>query len=114
MITDLIRQAQSSNQLTAGQAVFALGESRDPDAVEALVSILRSRSGLVQMEAARALGKQGRPAIPLLERLIASAGDETTITLASSILKVLQDAPEAENVRSTLGLPKGDPTTTPG
>jgi HEAT repeat protein len=89
-LEDLVRQAGSDDQLRASDAIFRLGESRDPRVLDALASILGTGNGLAKIEAARALAKFGNSAIPNLESIVATSSDENAVTLATAILKLLR------------------------
>ncbi|KAJ4808358.1 Deoxyhypusine hydroxylase [Rhynchospora pubera] len=71
----LIRATRDPSNLLAHEAAFALGQMQDPEAIPALVSVLKDLSlhPIVRHEAAEALGAIGlQSAIPLLEETLAT------------------------------------------
>ncbi|KAJ4781930.1 Deoxyhypusine hydroxylase [Rhynchospora pubera] len=71
----LIRATRDPSNLLAHEAAFALGQMQDPEAIPALVSVLKDLSlhPIVRHEAAEALGAIGlQSAITLLEETLAT------------------------------------------
>jgi HEAT repeat protein len=87
-LNSIVALLDHTNHRVASAAAYALGEIRDPDAVPALVSALKSEREHMRRIAAHALGKIGdrRAVMPLIEVLCSES--QPTAVQASVIMSL--------------------------
>jgi|SRR5580658_3604641 HEAT repeat protein len=91
-----IREARTSEGWKKRLVLLALGRTRAPEAVPALVEALESPSEETRIAAVRGLGKMSSPraALPLLNLIVAQELDVPEHTLKNALLNCCRDTPE--------------------
>ncbi len=89
-IEKLIQNLNSENQAVRRRAAWALGETRDPRAVEPLIAVLNNGNRSLQTNAIYALGRMGALAVvPLIKAL--EDGDRTIRINAAKAMKKIRN-----------------------
>jgi len=91
-----IREARTSEGWKQRLVLLALGRTRAPEAVPALVEALESPSEETRVAAVRGLGKMSSPraAVSLLDLIIAQGLDVPEHTLKNALVNCCREAPE--------------------
>jgi len=101
-IEKFIQDLKSTDSNLRKQAIWALGETRDPQAVESLISALKDKDPDIRSKAAFALGKIAD--IRAVEALFTALRDENSGVRASTAwaLEIITGAYPVENLIETL------------
>src|SRR5579863_6489518 len=91
-----IREARSSEGRQRRSVLLALGRTRAPEAVPALVEALESPSEETRVAAVRGLGRisSSQAALPLLDRFMSEQLKVPELTLKNALLNCCREAPE--------------------